>query len=447
MCTRDGTLTVLSHRSENSVGMIQETAAALPVDTALIGRHVEAFTFILEHTCPHTQARAGLFHTPHGVVRTPAFMPVGTQATVKSLSPEELTEAGAQIILANAYHLLLRPGPEVIAQLGGLHRFMGWDGPILTDSGGFQVFSLGNLRRVTDEGVWFRSHIDGSEHFISPERAVQIQEALGADVIMAFDECTPQPNTHEADATALQRTHRWAERCLAAHRRADQALFLIVQGGIWPDLRQESARFLAGLGAPGYAIGGLSVGEPKETMLQILDITVPLLPADRPRYLMGVGAPEDLFEAVARGIDLFDCVLQTRVARNGAVYTLDGRVNVRTAAWRTDPGPIDPWCDCYTCRRFSRAYVHHLFKCEELLGYRLASIHNVRWTIKLMETMRAAIIDGTFPELRRSFLARYRTTDQEVRREQKARWLAARERVLGTAHASERMVRDGEMGE
>ncbi len=364
-------------------------------------------------------------------------MPVGTQATVKSLSPEELREAGAQIILANAYHLLLRPGPEIIARLGGLHRFMGWDGPILTDSGGFQVFSLGRLRRVTDEGVWFRSHIDGSEHFVGPERAIEIQEALGADIIMAFDECTPQPNTHEADAAALRRTHRWAERCLAAHRRADQALFLIVQGGIWPDLRRESARFLASLDAPGYALGGLSVGEPKEIMLEILEVTVPLLPADRPRYLMGVGAPEDLFEAVARGIDLFDCVLQTRVARNGAVYTLDGRVNVRTAAWRDDGGPIDPWCDCYTCRRFSRAYLHHLFKCEELLGYRLASIHNVRWTIKLMETIRTAIARGTFPKFRQEFLARYRTTDQEARREQKARWLAARERVLSAAPSAE----------
>jgi queuine tRNA-ribosyltransferase len=382
------------------------------------------FTFTVEHTCPATMARAATWHTPHGAVRTPAFMPVGTQATVKSLSPEELHVVGAEIILANAYHLLLRPGPEVVAQLGGLHRFMGWDGPLLTDSGGFQVFSLGRLRRVTDEGVWFRSHIDGTEHFVGPERAMAVQEALGADVIMAFDECTAQPNSYQADAAALERTHRWAERCRAAHRRPDQALFAIVQGGIWPELRAQSARYLTGLGFPGYAIGGLSVGEPKEVMARIVEITTPLLPPNRPRYLMGVGAPEDLFAGVARGIDLFDCVLPTRVARNGAVFTLDGRVNVQAAAWRTDAGPIDAWCECYTCRRFSRAYLHHLFKCGELLGYRLASIHNLRWTIKLMGAMREAIAAGTFQELHAGFLARYRTTDQEVRREQKARWQA-----------------------
>ncbi|MBI2955638.1 MAG: tRNA guanosine(34) transglycosylase Tgt [Chloroflexi bacterium] len=384
--------------------------------------------FELVKTEKHSAARAGVLHTPHGDVPTPVFMPVGTQATVKTLSPLELLEIGARIILSNTYHLFLRPGSSLIASFGGLHRFMAWPRPILTDSGGFQVFSLGHLGRVRDDGVSFRSHIDGSEHLFTPERVIAIQEELGADVIMAFDECTPYPSDLEYNRKALKRTHNWAQRCLAAQTRRDQALFGIVQGGMFPELRRESARFLTSLDFPGYAIGGLSVGEPKELSAKILEETVPLLPEGKPRYLMGVGSPEDLVEFVARGIDMFDCVLPTRVARNGALFTRHGRRNIGNASFKALDQPIDESCDCYTCRTFSAAYVHHLFRSEELLAYRLASIHNLRFMIRLMEEVRASILSGSFDRLREEFLASYTPTDQGVRLSQKAKWVEAQRR-------------------
>ena len=383
------------------------------------------FEFELLKTSGPTSARAGLLHTPHGVIATPVFMPVGTQATVKSLAPEDLEAAGAQIILSNTYHLFLRPGSSVIASLGGLHSFMAWPRPVLTDSGGFQVFSLGHMRRIDDDGVVFRSHIDGAEHRFTPERVVAIQEELGADIIMAFDECTPYPSDLEYNRKALARTHRWAERCLASQTRSDQALFGIVQGGMFPELRRESARYLSSLNLPGYAVGGLSVGEPKDLTYSIMEETVPFLPQDRPRYLMGVGSPEDLLECVARGADMFDCVLPTRIARNGALFTRRGRLNARSAALKTSDRPIDDDCDCYTCRKFSAAYVHHLFRAEELLAYRLGSIHNLRFLIRLMEHARRAILDGQFDHFKGEFLAGYRPTDQEVRVAQKQKWIEA----------------------
>jgi len=364
-----------------------------------------SFRFTLLHTDTGTQARLGRITTPHGEIVTPAFAPVGTQATVKSLDPRDLQELGAELILANTYHLYLRPGAEVVAELGGLHRFMGWPGPILTDSGGFQVFSLAANRRFTDEGVLFRSHIDGSQHLFTPELVIQVQEQLGADIIMCLDECA-EPHDRAYNEQALARTHAWAERCRAAQTRSDQALFGIVQGGIFPDLRVQSAQFLTGLDFPGYAIGGLSVGETKEQMQAMLDITVPLLPADRPRYLMGVGAPEDLLEGVARGIDLFDCVLPTRLARNAALLTRQGRINIRNARFERDPAPLDEECTCYTCRHFSKAYLRHLFKAEELLAYRLATLHNLHFLLQLMRQVRAAIQAGTFQPFRETHLSR-----------------------------------------
>lgn len=364
------------------------------------------FVFRIEKSDTDSRARAGTFSTPHGDIPTPVFAPVGTQATVKTLTPDELYELDVKLILANTYHLYLRPGADPIARLGGLHRFMSWSGPILTDSGGFQVFSLESLRKITEEGVIFRSHIDGSEHFFSPEKSIAIQEKLGADIIMALDEC-PDPLDYEYNRIALQRTHRWAERCLRAHTRPDQALFGIVQGGIFPDLRSESVRFLTSLGFPGYAIGGLSVGETKEQTWQTLDVIVPLLPADKPRYLMGVGSAEDLFEGVARGIDIFDCALPTRLARNGALFTSHGRINLRKAEFREDPAPIEEGCTCYTCRHFSRAYLHHLFKAEEMLGLRLNTIHNLHFLLEWMRRIRAAILEGHFATFKAEFLSRY----------------------------------------
>jgi queuine tRNA-ribosyltransferase len=388
------------------------------------------FTYTLEATDPETGARAGRFTTPHGEILTPTFMPVGTQATVKSLSPEELTALGAQIILSNTYHLYLRPGAETVAQLGGLHRFMQWDRPILTDSGGFQVFSLAHLRKLDEDGVTFRSHIDGSEQRLTPERAVWAQEQLGADVIMCFDECVEYPATHERARTSMERTHRWAERCRRAQTRADQALFGIVQGSTYEDLRAESARAITALDFPGYAIGGVSVGETKEECWRVTGAVTPLLPANKPRYLMGVGSPEDLVEGVARGVDLFDCVLPTRIARNGTLLTDAGRVTVTRGGLRTQEAPVDPTCDCYTCRHFSAAYLHHLFKAEELLGYRLASIHNLRYMARLSARMRDAILEGRYGAWRREFLAHYRVADESKRQEQRqkreAAWTAAR---------------------
>ncbi|MBE3578181.1 MAG: tRNA guanosine(34) transglycosylase Tgt [Limnochordales bacterium] len=353
--------------------------------------------------------RLGELCTPHGVVETPVFMPVGTQATVKTLTPEELEELGARIILSNTYHLYLRPGPELIGQAGGLHRFMHWSGAILTDSGGFQVFSLAPLRKVTEEGVEFRSHIDGSKHFLSPEKAVELQEIFGADIIMCLDECLPYPVGWEVASRAVDRTARWAERCRRAHR-TDQALFGIVQGSTYPELRERSVNQLVALDFPGYAIGGLSVGEPKSEMYATLAWTTKLLPVTRPRYLMGVGAPEDLVEGVARGVDMFDCVLPTRIARHGSILTRDGRLPIRNARYARDLGPPDPDCDCYVCRNYSRAYLRHLFAANEVLGLRLASYHNLAFLLRLMAEMRDALREGRFEEYRAGFFARYRVS-------------------------------------
>lgn len=352
-----------------------------------------AFTFEIQ--ARQGRARAGVFHTPHGDLLTPLFAPVGTQATVKALTPAQLAELGASLLLANTYHLYLRPGDELVAELGGLHRFMDWPGPLLTDSGGFQVFSLAEKRQVDQDGVTFRSHIDGSTHRLTPQKSILIQQNLGADIIMAFDECAP-PYDREYNRRALDRTHAWAERCLQAHSRTDQALFGIVQGGVFPDLRQESARFIASLGFPGHAIGGLSVGETKKEMHAALELMDDLLPEDKPRYLMGVGTPEDLINGVQRGIDLFDCVLPTRLARHNAALTRSGRLNLVNAAFARDPLPIDESCDCYTCRRFSRAYLRHLVVAREMLAATLLSIHNLHTLFDLMRQMRQAILEGNF---------------------------------------------------
>lgn len=344
---------------------------------------------------PATRARAGIIHTPHGDIPTPCFAPVGTQAAVKAMSPRDLQETGASLILANAYHLAMRPGAELIARMGGLHQFMGWDGPILTDSGGFQVFSLTDLREIGDDGVRFRSHIDGSEHFFSPERVIEIEEQLGADIIMPLDVCTAYGTAYERTRRDMQLTHRWAERCLAAHSRPDQALYGIVQGGFFDDLRVESAEFIAGLGFAGYAIGGLSVGESKAEMWAILDIAVSRLPDDRPRHLLGVGTVDDLLEGTAAGVDTFDCVYPTRLARNaGAMLRSGERLNLRNAQFTNDPAPIDLACDCYACRRFSRAYIRHLVKANEILGLHLLTLHNLHTLITLMSDVRQAIIEG-----------------------------------------------------
>ena len=371
-------------------------------------------------------ARAGELLTAHGTVPTPAFMPVGSQATVKTLTPDDIKGLGYNMILANTYHLYLRPGIDVIEKMGGLHRFMAWDGAILTDSGGYQVFSLAPLRKISDEGVTFRSHIDGSEHFITPELAVGYQEKLGSDVAMVLDECTAYGDSKEKVQQAMERTHCWAERCLKAHTRKDQALYAIVQGGMFPELRRKSAECLTQLDFPGYAIGGLSVGEPKEIMLAMLGETVVLLPKDKPRYLMGVGSPEDIIQGVARGIDIFDCALPTRVARNGALYTAQGRINIRNAVYKTMDAPLDPDCDCYTCRTFSAAYLSHLFRSGELLSLRLATVHNLRFLNNLMRKIRESILNDTFITFREDYLSGYETTDEETRVEPKRRWLSTR---------------------
>lgn len=353
-------------------------------------------------------ARAGILSTPHGEVPTPAFMPVGTVGAVRTMAPQEVAAAGGRMILANTYHLYLRPGPEVVAGVGGLHRFMGWEGPILTDSGGFQVFSLASLRRLTADGVVFRSHIDGSEHFLSPERVAEIQEALGSDVAMPLDVCPPYPASYGDVEEAVRLTDAWARRSLAAHRRPDQALFGIVQGGVHPELRQRSAAGLLELDLPGYAVGGLSVGEPPELLAATLAATIPLLPADRPRYLMGVGSPDLLLDAVCNGVDLFDCVMPTRMARTGTVWTEGGRLNLRKAAFARDFGPLEEGCDCYACRNFTRAYVRHLIKEGETFGLRLCTWHNLRFVMRFMEAMRSAILEGRLAAFRAGFLARPR---------------------------------------
>jgi queuine tRNA-ribosyltransferase len=351
-------------------------------------------------------------------VPTPLFAPVGTQATVKTLSPRDLHELGAGLLLANTYHLYLRPGADLVERLGGLHRFMAWDGPILTDSGGYQVFSLAHMRKLDADGVTFRSHIDGSLQRFTPESVIRTEEQLGADIIMALDEC-PDPLDRPANEQALARTHAWAARCQAAHRRPDQALFAIVQGGIFPDLRAASAQYLAALDFPGYAVGGLAVGETKAQMVDTLALTCPLLPAAKPRYLMGVGAPEDILEAVACGVDMFDCVLPTRLARNGALMTASGRLNIRNAHHAESPEPIEATCTCYTCRHFTRAYLRHLFKAGETLGLHLATVHNLHFMLRFMEQIRAAIADGTFPAFKDRFLAAYEISDQDTRHRQR----------------------------
>jgi len=387
-------------------------------------------------------ARVGRLLTPHGEVETPALVVVATQAAVKTLAPDEVRAAGTQIILANTYHLYLRPGPDLVARLGGLHRFMGWDGPMMTDSGGFQVFSLGfalehgvgkvaktfpgldvetprrpvkpRLVSIDEDGVTFTSHLDGSRHRFTPEKSIEIQEKLGADIILAFDECTSPLHDYAYTRQALERTHRWALRSLAARTRSDQALFGIVQGGAYRDLREASARFIASLPFEGYAIGG-SLGRSKEDMHRIIEWVIPWLPEGKPRHLLGIGEPEDLLAGIARGIDLFDCVAPTRLGRHGAAYTRRGRLNLRSAALKDDPNPIEADCDCYTCRRFSRAYLRHLFNAGEMLGPRLATIHNIRFLQRLVEGARAAIQAGALDEYARDFLASYRTGAPELR--------------------------------
>ncbi len=356
----------------------------------------------------------GKITTSLGQISTPVFMPVGTQATVKTLSPEDLVSLGAEIILANTYHLFLRPGHELIRDFGGVQKFMGWHRPVLTDSGGFQVFSLAELRKITEEGVTFQSHVDGgAKHFISPENAVEIQEALGADIIMAFDECIPFPATHDYARESLERTLRWAVRCKAAKKNTGQALFGIVQGGMYPELRKHSAEALLEIGFDGYALGGLAVGETKPVMHEMIEASIPLLPADQPRYLMGVGTPEDLVEGVDRGIDMFDCVMPTRNARNGTFFTSFGRVVIRNARYERDPEPIDPACGCYTCRNFSRAYLRHLFNANEILALRLGTVHNLFFYLDLMRKVRASIAEGRFREFKKEFLEK-RSTEENA---------------------------------
>jgi len=384
-------------------------------------------SFRLLKTC--AGARVGELVTRHGVMATPVFLPVGSQGAIKTLTPEEVKDIGFEMVLANAYHLYLRPGIEVVAKMGGLHKFMGWDGAILTDSGGYQLFSLASLSRASDEGVLFRSHIDGSEHFLTPEQVVQYQEALGADIIMVLDECSAYGDSFERVREAMLRTHRWAERCKRAHQRGDQALYGIVQGGVFPELRRQSVEYLTGLDFAGYAIGGLSVGEPKAQTLALVEEVAALLPQDKPRYLMGVGSPEDIVEGVARGIDIFDSALPTRVARNGALFTWQGRRNIRNAAFSQMDQPLVPDCGCYTCRTFSAAYLQHLFKSEELLALRLATIHNLSFIHTLMEKIRSAILSGTFSAFREDFWASYQPTDEGARISQKEKWLKERRRL------------------
>jgi queuine tRNA-ribosyltransferase len=378
------------------------------------------FSFDLIHEDGCTAARAGVIHTPHGDIPTPVFAPVGTLATVKTMTPADLCDLGASLILANTYHLYLRPGADLVARMGGLHRFMGWERPILTDSGGFQVFSLQGLRQVGDEGVTFRSHIDGSTHTFTPELVIATQEKLGADIIMAFDEC-PDPTDYAYNVQALERTHGWAERCLAAKTRDDQALYGIVQGGVFADLRAESARFLTGLPFAGYGIGGLSVGETKTQMHAMLDVLHPLLPRLKPRYLMGVGSPEDLFECVARGVDQFDCVLPTRIARNGAVLTHEGRLNLRNAQFAEDAAPIEAGCTCYTCRTFSRAYVRHLIIAKEITGLHLTTVHNLHFMLETMRRIRQSILEGRFADYKAEFLDAYQVIPEAARRKHATR--------------------------
>lgn len=363
-----------------------------------------AITFKVVHTDPNSGARAGILTTPHGEIKTPVFMPVGTLGTVKAMTPEELRDLNAQIILSNTYHMYLRPGSDIVRRAGGLHRFMHWDGPILTDSGGFQVFSLGALRKITEEGVEFRSHIDGSKHFLTPEKSIAIQEDLGSDIMMCFDECVHYGADHEYTRKSMEMTHRWAKRCKDAQKFPEkQAIFGIIQGGMYKDLRTESAKVMSEMDFPGYSIGGLSVGEPKEEMIELLHHTTSHMPWDKPRYLMGVGTPDYLLETVASGMDMADCVIPTRLARHGTIITHTGMLSVRNAQFKDDFTAPDPDCDCYTCTNYSRAYLRHLFQCGEILASRLASIHNIRFLLKLMEEAREAILEDRFLEYKNSF--------------------------------------------
>jgi len=365
-----------------------------------------AINFRVTSRDPASAARSGEILTPHGVVPTPIFMPVGTQATVKAMTPDELTEVGARIILGNTYHLYLRPGHELIQKLGGLHAFMQWHGPILTDSGGFQVFSLGELRKISEDGVKFQSHIDGSRHFISPEKSIEIQEALGADIMMCFDECPPSPGDFAYVEKSLEMTTRWARRCHEAKKAAGQALFGIIQGGIFPELRKRSMEQLLEIGFDGYALGGVSVGEEKSRMLEVMSFSAPLFPEDKPRYVMGIGTPEDLIEGIYNGYDMFDCVMPTRNARNGMLFTSFGRVNIKRGEYLDDQSPLDPECSCYVCRTFSRAYLRHLFRCGEILSARLNTHHNLHYYLNLMNSAREAITAGRFSSFRKEFYAK-----------------------------------------
>lgn len=367
-----------------------------------------AVTYELIKVCKQSGARLGKLHTPHDTFETPMFMPVGTLATVKTMSPEELKEMGAGVILSNTYHLWLRPGEDIVREAGGLHKFMNWDQGILTDSGGFQVFSLSDLRDITEEGVHFRNHLNGEKLFLTPEKSIAIQNALGSDIMMAFDECPPYPASYNYMKASVERTSRWAERCLEANENPDtQALFGIVQGGEFEDLRKQSARDLTSLDFPGYAVGGLSVGEPKEVMNEVLSYTTPLLPDNKPRYLMGVGSPDSLIDGAIRGIDMFDCVLPTRIARNGTCMTSAGRLVIRNAKYARDFRPIDENCDCHVCRTYSRAYIRHLVKANETFGFRLTSYHNLYFLIKLMECVRQAIREDRLLDYREAFFEQY----------------------------------------
>lgn len=372
-----------------------------------------AASFRVQAACEKTGARAGVLETAHGQVKTPVFMPVGTRAAVKAMAPFELKAIGAQVLLSNTYHLFLRPGAEVIAEAGGLHSFMGWDRPILTDSGGFQVFSLSDLREVTDEGVHFQSHLDGSRHFLTPELAVRIQEQLGSDIAMCFDECAPYPCSEEDSGRAVARTLAWAKRCAQAHSREDQLLFGIVQGSVYGNQRRRCAESLVEMDFPGYGIGGLSVGEPHESMYEMLDELRHVLPEDKPRYLMGVGYPPNLVEGVAMGVDMFDCVLPTRLGRNGTVFTPHGRLNIKNSMYERDFSPLDPGCSCFACRTASRAYIRHLYKTGEILASRLCTWHNLHFLQKLMERMRRSIFDGTFEKVRREFHSTFRDGERK----------------------------------
>ena len=368
----------------------------------------EAVTYELLHVDKKSGARRGVIHTPHGDIQTPVFMPVGTQAAVKCMRPEQVKDMGAEIILSNTYHLHLRPGEDLIKEAGGLHKYMNWDRAILTDSGGFQVFSLGRLRKISEDGVSFQSHIDGSKHMLSPEKSIEVQQALGSDIMMAFDECAPYPAEREYIVNSMHRTMRWLERCKQAWTNRDtQALFGIMQGGVFKDLRRESAAIISDMDLPGYAVGGLSVGEPKELMLDVMDDCVDLLPKDKPRYLMGVGTPDYLFEAVQRGIDMCDCVEPTRIARHGLATTSHGRINLKNAKYERDFTPLDDECDCYTCRHYSKAYIRHMIKAGETMSAMLLSEHNLHFLINMMRNIRQAIEEDRFLEYKKAFYEKY----------------------------------------